>query len=156
MYPVVIIVFFNSGGAKFLPGDTLFARITPCLENGKIAQYKCSENTPAFGSTEFFVFRARTGVSDPSYVYYLSLSDLVRGPAEKSMSGASGRQRASLQSIVDIQLPAPPLPTQLKIAAILSAYDDLIEKQPTADKDTRRDGAEPLSRVVCEVPVPRL
>jgi type I restriction enzyme S subunit len=118
---------FNSGGAKFLPGDTLFARITPCLENGKIAQYKCSENTPAFGSTEFFVFRARTGVSDPSYVYYLSLSDLVRGPAEKSMSGASGRQRASLQSIVDIQLPAPPLPTQRKIAAILSAYDDLIE-----------------------------
>jgi len=50
---------FQSGGAKFLPGDTLFARITPCLENGKIAQYQDTGGKAGFGSTEFFVFRAR-------------------------------------------------------------------------------------------------
>ena len=45
------------GGSRFQSGDVLFARITPCLENGKIAQFKSSSNKPAFGSTEFFVFR---------------------------------------------------------------------------------------------------
>jgi type I restriction enzyme S subunit len=79
----------KSGGAKFESGDTLFARITPCLENGKIAQYKNENNARAFGSTEFFVFRAKAQVSDPSFIYYLSLSDYIRGPAVKSMSGAS-------------------------------------------------------------------
>jgi len=118
---------FQNGGAKFLPGDTLFARITPCLENGKIAQYQDVGGEAGFGSTEFFVFRARPGVSDPGFVYYLAKSELIRKPAEKSMSGASGRQRADLKSIVDLEVPSPPLPTQQKIAAILSAYDDLIE-----------------------------
>ncbi len=118
---------FNGGGAKFMSGDTLFARITPCLENGKIAQYISKHYKMGFGSTEFFVFRARPGLSDPGFVYYLSRSDIIRKPAEKSMTGASGRQRADLASIVNIPILHFPLPTQRKIAAILSAYDDLIE-----------------------------
>ena len=118
---------FQGGGAKFLSGDTLFARITPCLENGKIAQYQAIVGQAGFGSTEFFVLRARPGVSDSGFIYYLAKSDLIRKPAEKSMSGASGRQRADLKSIVDLEVPSPLLPTQRKIAAILSAYDDLIE-----------------------------
>ncbi len=118
---------FKGGGTKFMAGDTLFARITPCLENGKIAQFHAINNAEAFGSTEFFIFRARPSISDPAYVYYLAKTDLIRKPAEKSMSGASGRQRADLKSITDLEVPAPPLPTQHKIASILSAYDDLIE-----------------------------
>lgn len=110
-----------------MPGDTLFARITPCLENGKIAQYQGVDGHAAFGSTEFFVFRAVPRISDSGYVYYLANSEMIRKPAEKSMSGASGRQRADLKSIIDLDLPCPPLPVQRKIAAILSAYDDLIE-----------------------------
>jgi len=112
------------GGAVFTSRDTLFARITPCLENGKIAQYS---GEPAFGSTEFIVFRAKEGVSDPDYVYYLCLTDLIRKPAEKSMKGASGRQRVDVSSIIEIEIPHPDLPTQKKIASILTAYDDLIE-----------------------------
>ena len=118
---------FKGSGAKFIVGDTLFARITPCLENGKIVQYQNADGQPGFGSTEFFVFRARPKISDAGFVYYLAKSDLIRKPAEKSMSGASGRQRADLKSIVDLEVPVPPLPTQRKIVAILSAYDDLIE-----------------------------
>ena len=52
------------GGAKFQKGDTLFARITPCLENGKIAKYTGHNGECGFGSTEFFVFRAKDGFSD--------------------------------------------------------------------------------------------
>jgi type I restriction enzyme, S subunit len=112
------------GGSVFKNEDTLFARITPCLENGKIAQYR---GEPAFGSTEFVVFREKEGISNPAYIFYLALSDIIRKPAEKSMFGASGRQRADLSVLSEIEINPPPLPTQRKIAAILSAYDDLIE-----------------------------
>jgi type I restriction enzyme, S subunit len=115
------------GGARFRDGDTLFARITPCLENGKIAQYVSKGNTLAFGSTEFFVFRAKSGVSDRDYVCYLAMTDLVRKPAEKSMAGASGRQRADIRAIENLKVHVPSLPIQRKITSILSAYDDLIE-----------------------------
>lgn len=115
-----------TGGARFLPGDTLLARITPCLENGKIAQYD-PDGQPGFGSTEFIVLRARPGRADPGYVHALAVSDIVRGPAIGSMSGASGRQRADAAVVSETLVPAPPLETQQRIAAILGAYDDLIE-----------------------------
>jgi type I restriction enzyme S subunit len=118
---------FSNGGSKFEEGDILFARITPCLENGKIAQVKKLETDVGFGSTEFFVLRNIEGITDKSFVYYLSVSDMLRGPAIKSMSGASGRQRASRTIIENIEIDLPPLPIQRKIASILSAYDDLIE-----------------------------
>lgn len=122
------------GGSVFQEGDTLFARITPCLENGKIAQFSGGDKEAAFGSTEFIVLRHRDGVSDPDYVFYLALSDIIRKPAEKSMSGASGRQRADLNVVREIDVPAPPLRTQRKIASMLSAYDDEIENNRRRSK----------------------
>jgi type I restriction enzyme S subunit len=118
---------YTGGGAKFGNGDTIFARITPCLENGKIAKVKGLEKGVGFGSTEFFVFRAKENISDPDFIYYLAKTELVRQPAIKSMVGASGRQRADKGVVEQIKVPNIPLPTQRKIASILSAYDDLIE-----------------------------
>lgn len=118
---------YKGGGAKFKSGDTLFARITPCLENGKIAQYIGFDNDFGFGSTEFFVFRAKEKISYPAFIYYLCLTDEIRGPAEKSMFGASGRQRADLDVVKNVVVPDLGLEEQIKIASILSAYDDLIE-----------------------------
>ncbi|HQG78524.1 MAG TPA: restriction endonuclease subunit S [Bacteroidales bacterium] len=118
---------YTGGGAKFGNGDTIFARITPCLENGKIAKVKDLEKGVGFGSTEFFVFRAKENISDPDFIYYLSKTDIVRQPAIKSMVGASGRQRADKGVVEQIKVPDIPLPTQRRIATILSAYDDLIE-----------------------------
>ena len=118
---------YKGGGSRFQSGDTLFARITPCLENGKIVRCRHTSSEPCFGSTEFFIFRGKPNVSDPTYIFYLALSPMIRDPAVKSMTGASGRQRAILSSVEDILIPLLPLPTQRKIAAILSTYDDLIE-----------------------------
>ena len=117
----------KGSGSKFGNGDTLFARITPCLENGKIAQVKNLNNGFGFGSTEFFVFRGKKGVSDNDYVYYLSLTESIRGPAEKSMTGASGRQRADIGAIKDVEVPELSVDFQRDIAVVLSAYDNLIE-----------------------------
>lgn len=115
------------GGAKFQHGDTLFARITPCLENGKIAQFIESPGQTGFGSTEYWIFRAKEGISDPAFVYYFATTDLIRKSAEKSMAGASGRQRADIAAVEELDINVPDLPTQRRIASILSAYDDLIE-----------------------------
>ena len=118
---------YKGGGSRFQSDDTLFARITPCLENGKIVRCRHTSNEPCFGSTEFFIFRGKPNVSDSTYVFYLALSPIIRDPAVKSMTGASGRQRAILSSVEDVHVPAYSLPTQRKIASVLSAYDDLIE-----------------------------
>ena len=118
---------YDGGGAKFCNGDTLFARITPCLENGKIAQATGIEENTGFGSTEFIVFRGIKEKSDSNFVYYLSKTDWFKQNAVNSMVGASGRQRADAKFISNTILTLPPLPIQQKITAILSAYDDLIE-----------------------------
>jgi type I restriction enzyme S subunit len=97
------------------------------LEKDKEYPFIEMENIKGFGSTEFFVFKHREGNSDSSFIYYLSFSEMIRKPAEKSMFGASGRQRADLNVVQDLEIEVPPLPIQRKIAAILSAYDGLIE-----------------------------
>lgn len=112
--------------SKFSNGDTVFSRITPCLENRKIAKVNI-EGQAGFGSTEFYVFRAKDGLSDEDFVYYLTSSDAVVLPAINSMTGASGRQRADRRFIERTKLNVPDLPTQKRIADILSTYDDLIE-----------------------------
>lgn len=83
----------GNSGSKFKNGDTLFARITPCLENGKTGyvQFLPADNNVAFGSTEFIVLRAKTLI--PEYVYLMARSQEFRNNAIKSMSGATGRQR---------------------------------------------------------------
>jgi type I restriction enzyme S subunit len=119
--------FGGQSGARFQTGDTIFARITPCLENRKIAQVKLSGSDIGFGSTEFFVFRNKEGRTDPDFVYYFVSSDWVVLPAINSMTGASGRQRADRHFVERLKIKFPPLSAQTRIAEILSAYDDAIE-----------------------------
>ena len=116
-----------TGGSRFMNGDTLFARITPCLENGKICQVRNLKNGYGFGSTEFHVFRGKEGVSDNDFVYYLSRWDEVRDFAEHNLEGSSGRQRVSKEAFDNLFLILPPLPTQRRIATILSSLDDKID-----------------------------
>lgn len=115
------------GGAKFQNGDTLFARITPCLENGKICQVKGLKNNLGFGSTEFLVFRGKEIVSDSDFVFYLSRTPEFRTFAEANMIGTSGRQRVAKEAFGNLEMKLPPLPEQTAIASILSALDDKIE-----------------------------
>ena len=117
-----------TGGTKFRNGDTIMARITPCLENGKTAKINILNNGEiGFGSTEYIVFRAKEGISDPDFIYYLVTSSLIREPAIKSMVGSSGRQRVQSDVVEKIKINLPPLPVQKKIAGILKSLDDKIE-----------------------------
>ena len=117
-----------TGGTKFRNGDTIMARITPCLENGKTAKINILNNGEiGFGSTEYIVFRAKEGISDPDFIYYLVTSSLIREPAIKSMVGSSGRQRVQSDVVEKIKINLLPLPVQKKIAGILKSLDDKIE-----------------------------
>lgn len=120
------IVFNGQSCTKFEDRDVLFARITPCLENGKIAMADTNGKC-GIGSTELFVFRGIEGISNTDYVYYLLRMNHIRQLAANSMTGASGRQRADLNFIKKIKWQFPVIEQQQKIASILSAYDNLIE-----------------------------
>lgn len=118
----------NGSGAKFENRDTLFARITPCLENGKICQVKGLKNGIGLGSTEFLVFRGKPNVSDTDFVFYLSRWNEVRSHAEINLDGTSGRQRVPKECFNELTLKLPKgLPEQTAIASVLSSLDDKID-----------------------------
>lgn len=116
-----------NGGMKFQNGDTVMARITPCLENGKTAFVDMlDEDEVGFGSTEYIVWRAKAGITDPQFVYYLATSPRIRDVAIKSMVGSSGRQRVQ-QSVLDAyEIALPPLKEQIAIGRYLAMLDEKI------------------------------
>ena len=103
----VVLREFKSG-TKFRNGDTLLARITPCLENGKTAYVDVlEEGEVAWGSTEYIVMRAK----DPLpkfYSYVLARSEHFREHAIRSMTGTSGRQRAQADMVAAYEVVIPP------------------------------------------------
>ena len=116
---------FN-GGAKFRNGDTLLAKITPCLENGKTAFVDIlDDGEVAFGSTEFIVLRAKNE-TNPEFLYYFAISPDFRKRAIECMEGTSGRQRVNENTLKTLELPIPEPQTQQSIAAVLSALDKKI------------------------------
>ncbi len=129
------------GGSKFKNGDTLFARITPCLENGKTAFVDIlNENEVGFGSTEFIILSGKKDKTDNQFVYYLSRSPDIRSITIKSMTGTSGRQRVENDVFDTIVINLPPLPEQRAIAKILSDLDAKIELNQQMNKTLEEIG----------------
>lgn len=119
---------YKGGGARFRYGDTLLARITPCLENGKTAWVNnLAKGVTAHGSTEFIVLAARTGITHPLFIYYLARSPTFRAYAIEQMTGTSGRQRVPTEAVKAYRFELPPLEEQRRIAHVLGALDDKIE-----------------------------
>ena len=124
-----------SGGTKFRNGDTIMARITPCLENGKTAKVAVlDDGEVGFGSTEYIVFRAKDGI-DEDFIYYLVCSPLVREPAIKSMVGSSGRQRVQADVVQNLEIMVPDYEEQKRISGILKSLDDKIAANTEVNKN---------------------
>ena len=115
---------FDSG-VKFQDGDTVIARISPCLQNGK--SFYCQNIGTGFGSTEYLVFRPKDDSVDSMYLYYFMMTDFIKLSMINSMTGATGRQRVNNDVFNDIEVCFPNIDIQRKIGEILSAYDNLIE-----------------------------
>ncbi len=116
------------GGMKFKNGDTIVARITPCLENGKTAFIDLlDDGEVAFGSTEYIVLRAIDTFSDSHFIYYFSRSPIFRDVAILSMTGSSGRQRVQTDVVTKHLFEMPPIYEQQAIAQLLCSLDNKID-----------------------------
>lgn len=139
----------GGGGAKFQNGDTLFARITPCAENGKTAFVDClPAGALGLGSTELIVFGPKPELTHPEYVYHLARSELVRGPAISQMVGTTGRARVPNSVFDEIKIPLPPLHEQRQIAEILSSVDEAIAATRAVIEQTRKVKQGVLERLL--------
>jgi type I restriction enzyme S subunit len=119
----------NCTNTWFKNGDTVYAKITPCTENGKIAFVDDLDTEVGSGSTEFLVFHPRDGVTDERFVYYLSNLPEFRSVTISLMEGSTGRQRVPNDVFKGgIEVPLPPLPEQRRIANILSLVDEQIQQ----------------------------
>jgi type I restriction enzyme S subunit len=106
----------KKGFTKFQEGDVLLAKITPCMENGKMAIVPKVSNGYGFGSTEFHVLRPKEGV-DARYLYYYVSSKEFRGVAERYMTGAVGQKRVSTTYLKEQEIPLAPYAQQTRIVA---------------------------------------
>ena len=114
-------------GSRFRNGDTLFARITPCLENGKTAFVQSlSGDVVGWGSTEFIVMRAISPVP-PEYTYLLARDGAFREHAIQSMTGTSGRQRVQVDALATYLIPYPPTDTWAKFSSLIDPMFNDIE-----------------------------
>lgn len=125
----------KKGYTAFREGDVLFAKITPCMENGKMAIVPKVRNGLAFGSTEFHVLRARSGIN-AHYIYHFVSSQRFRYDAEHNMTGAVGQRRVPTAYLTDHPIPIPPSCAQNRIVAkieeLLSELCNGIESLETA------------------------
>ena len=145
----------GQSGCHFQNGDTVMARITPCLENGKIAQVQC-ESQKGFGSTELFVFRGAENKTDTDYVFNLMSMQVIRNLAANSMTGASGRQRADLGFIKRIKWNFPPSPHTTKNRLNTISLRQPHTKLQKADRSLANRRQRTLQRMVRSLPLPRL
>lgn len=123
------------GGARFQNGDTLLARITPCLENGKVGYVDfLHDSDVGIGSTEFIVLRPRTGI--PAVLpYFLASSPRFRDFAIKRMVGSSGRQRLAAADLADYPLHRPEAKELVRFESLSSA---LMKRVKAAVDESRK------------------
>jgi type I restriction enzyme S subunit len=128
----------GNSGSKFELGDTLFARITPCLENGKTGYVYALPNnhTAGFGSTEFIVLRGSTVT--PEFVYCLARSEAFREHAIKSMTGATGRQRVQEACFAQLYIAEPTKDLLARFSSITSPSFELIHELHQQIQNLRR------------------
>lgn len=116
----------TSGFTRFRTGDVIFAKITPCMENGKIALVPELPHGIGIGSTEFHVVRPKPGI-DAAYVCHYLMQESFRATARRSMSGAVGQQRVPAVFLREAVIPIPPTAEQARIVAAVNALFDEVE-----------------------------
>lgn len=120
----------KKGYTKFKNGDVLFAKITPCMENGKVCIVDNLIQDIGFGSTEFHILRCLNNII-PKYVYYVVIQQCFRKKAKKNMVGAVGQQRVPADFMKNFDILLPSLPEQQQIVAEIEkrfAVADEMEK----------------------------
>ena len=109
----------------FEDNDVLFAKVTPCFENGKAGIARGLLNGIGFGSSEFYVLRSSAQVL-PEWIYFCVMHPLFRDAAVAQMTGTGGLQRVPRDFVENFQIPLPPLEVQKEIVAEIEGYQKVI------------------------------
>lgn len=132
----------HKGFTKFQNDDLLWAKITPCMQNKKSVVVSGLENGVGFGSTEFFVLRAKDSrKTDIHFILQILRTDLVIERAKLHFKGSAGQQRVSKDFLENLQIPLPPLDTQKEIVRHIEQKISYIQKL-TQERITLRDSIE--------------
>jgi len=115
----------NSGYTSFREGDVLFAKITPCMENGKGCHARGLMNGIGFGTTEFHVLRAKS-IGESRFIFHWTQSETLRLKAAAMMTGSAGQRRVPTEFFDRYRIPYIPKPEQQKIAEVLDTVDKLL------------------------------
>jgi type I restriction enzyme, S subunit len=113
----------RKGYTHFADGDVIFAKITPCMENGKAASVRGMTNGLACGTTEFYVFRSH-GAIDQDFLFYFIRQESYRKAARAAMQSGVGQARVPKEFILNTELPLPPLAEQQRIVAKIEALQE--------------------------------
>jgi len=130
----------KKGYTQFVNGDLIFAKITPCMENGKVAVVENLQNGIGFGSTEFHVSRL-TSLTSRKYLFYYFVQEKFRRDARQNMTGSAGQLRVSKSYFEETKIPlAPHLEQERiveKIEELFSDVDKGVESLKTAQKQLK-------------------
>ncbi|MBV6467968.1 MAG: hypothetical protein DCC43_01985 [Candidatus Brocadia sp.] len=130
----------KKGFTPFTNGDVIFAKITPCMENGKCVVLHDLKNEVGFGSTEFHVSRPREGVI-AKYIFYFIIQQQFRRIAESNMTGSVGQKRVPTLFFSEFEIPLPPFPEQRRIVSkieeLFSELDKGVESLKTAQQQLK-------------------
>lgn len=124
----------RTGFTNFSKGDVIFAKITPCMENGKSAIVGPLVNDIGYGSTEFYVLRCKEELNN-KYLYHMVRNTTFRAEAKAVMTGAVGQQRVPKTFLQEYQLLLPTLPEQHEIVRLI---DDLLARERAAQQATEQ------------------
>lgn len=125
----------KKGYTKFKNGDVLFAKITPCMENGKVCIVDNLIQDIGFGSTEFHILRCLNNII-PKYVYYVVIQQCFRKKAKKNMVGAVGQQRVPTDFMKNFDILLPTIPEQQQIVAEIEKRFAVADEMEKAVKDS--------------------
>lgn len=115
----------KTGFTYFAEDDVLFAKITPCMENGKGAIARGLRNGIGFGSTEFHVLRPIKGKSNPFWLYCLTSFEEFRVDAANNMTGSAGQRRVPASFLENYKITLPPIELQNQFATFVHQVDKL-------------------------------
>ncbi|MER8615009.1 restriction endonuclease subunit S [Mesorhizobium sp. M1216] len=133
------------GYVRFMEGDVIFAKITPCMENGKVAPVSGLPSQFGAGSTEFHVLRPKS--IDQRYLWYWLVSRRFRQQAQRHMSGSAGQLRVPVDYLRRSLMPVPPLLEQRHIVTRIDELFAEIEEGEAALADARK-GLEKFRRAL--------
>lgn len=128
----------RKGYTYFQNRDVLFAKITPCMENGKVAIAQNLKNGIGFGTTEFHVIRPKEQILS-EWIYYVIRQPFFREIAKNRMTGSAGQKRVPTQFLKNYKILLPPLAEQKKIVARLDSLSEKIRRVQELQKKTELD-----------------